>query len=232
MPAPGRTAKDDRRRRLSQNFLQPAWAEQFVESADLHSGDLVLEVGAGSGAVTLALARRGLDVIALEVDPIWTEKLAGVARRFGGSRIHVMRADVLTFPLPTRPFRVIGNLPFGATTAILRRLLQDPQAGMQRADLIVQWDVARKRTAIPPETLLGTTWAPWWEFELGNRIPSTAFRPVPRVEAGHLVVRRRAKPLLPPTMAAAYGNFVRDWWTHPRGAEKRPGTPRMQSWRP
>ncbi|MHB8313295.1 MAG: ribosomal RNA small subunit methyltransferase A [Candidatus Dormibacteria bacterium] len=225
MPARRRTARDERRRSLSQNFVHPDWAERLVESADFQPGQLVLEVGAGSGVMTLALVRCHVDVIALELDPVWARKLAGVVRGGGVSRVCVVRGDVLTFPLPTRPFRVVGNLPFGATTAILRRLLADPSIPLQRADLIVQWEVARKRSAIPPDTLLGTTWAPWWEFELGDRIPSTAFRPVPSVEACHLVIRRRASPLLPPEMGAAHGDFVRTWWTRRRGIEERPGAP-------
>jgi 23S rRNA (adenine-N6)-dimethyltransferase len=188
VPARRRTARDDRRRSLGQNFLHPDWAERLVESADFQSGQLVLEVGAGSGVMTLALARRHVDVIALELDPVWARKLAGVVRGGDVSQVRVVRADVLTFPLPSRPFRVVGNLPFGATTATLRRLLADPRIPLQRADLIVQWEVARKRSAIPADTLLGTTWAPWWEFELGDRIPSTAFKPVPRAEACHLVI--------------------------------------------
>ena len=183
MPARRRTARDDRRRSLGQNFLHPDWAERLVESADFQSGQLVLEVGAGSGVMTLALARRHVEVIALELDPVWAQKLAGVVRGGDVSQVRVVRADVLTFPLPSRPFRVVGNLPFGATTATLRRLLADPRIPLQRADLIVQWEGARKRSAIPADTLLGTTWAPWWEFELGDRIPSTAFKPVPRAEA-------------------------------------------------
>lgn len=222
MAARRRTARDDRRRSLSQNFLHPDWAERLVESADFQSGQLVLEVGAGSGAVTLALARRHVDVIALELDPVWARKLAGVVCGGGVSQVRVVRADVLTFPLPSRPFRVVGNLPFGGTTAILRRLLADPRIPLQRADLIVQWEVARKRSAMPLDTLLGTTWAPWWEFELGERIPSTAFKPVPRAEACHLVIRRRTPPLLPPAMAATYGDFVRTWWTRRRGIQERP----------
>lgn len=223
MPARRRTARDDRRRSLSQNFLHPDWAERVVASADVHSGQLVLEVGAGSGVMTLALARRQVRVVALELDPVWARKLAGVVRGGGFSQVRVVRADVLTFALPSRPFRVIGNLPFAATTAILRRLLAYSRVPMQRADLIVQWEVARKRSSVPPDTLLGTIWAPWWEFELGEKIPSTAFRPVPRTAACHLVIRRRTPPLLPLSVAAAYGAFVRTWWMRPRDAEEQPG---------
>ena len=224
MPARRRTARDDRRRSLSQNFLHPDWAKRLVESADFQSGQLVLEVGAGSGVMTLALVRRHVDVIALELDPVWARKLASVVRGGGVSQVRVVHADVLTFPLPSRPFRVVGNLPFGATTAIIRRLLADPRIPLQRADLILQWEVARKRAAIPPETLLGTTWAPWWEFELGDRIPAAAFKPMPQVDGCHLVVSRRAPSLLPPAIAAAYGEFVRTWWMTGRGTPERPGT--------
>ncbi len=84
--------------------------------------------------------------------------------------------------MPRRPFRVIGSLPFGTTTAILRHLLEDAGSGLQRADLVVQWEVARKRAAIPPTTMLSTAWAPWWSFEVGRRIPAAAFRPVPSVD--------------------------------------------------
>ncbi len=217
MTAPRRTARDDRRRHLSQNFLQQDRAERLVEAAGLRSGELVLEVGAGSGAITSALARRDVDVIALELDPVWARKLAGAVRSGGVSRIRVVQADVLTFTLPTRPFRVVGNLPFGATTAILRRLLDDPRTPLQRADLVVQLEVAKKRAAVPPQTRLGTAWAPWWEFHLGDRIPAAAFKPTPQVDGCHLVVRRRAPPLLPPAIADAYGEFVRAWWTRQHG---------------
>lgn len=224
MPAPRRTARDERRRHLSQNFLQQDRAERLVEAADLRSGELVLEVGAGSGAITSALARRNVDVIALELDPVWARKLAEAIRSGGVSRIRVVQADALTFPLPTRPFRVMGNLPFGATTAILRRLLDDPRTPLQRVDLVVQLEVAKKRAAIPPQTLLGTAWAPWWEFHMGDRIPAAAFKPMPQVDGCHLVVSRRAPSLLPPAIAAAYGEFVRTWWMTGRGTPERPGT--------
>jgi 23S rRNA (adenine-N6)-dimethyltransferase len=80
------------------------------------------------------------------------------------------------------------------------------------ADLIVQWEVARKRALMPPTTLLSTTWAPWWCFEIGERIPAAAFRPVPSVDAALLRVTRRDPPILPPHMAGPYATFVRRQW--------------------
>lgn len=219
MSAQRRTPRDERRRRLGQNFLRPELAERLVAEADFRPGELVVEIGPGPGAITLALASHGVDVIAVERDPVWADRLRHAARRHASGRVQVVEADVLSVPLPGRPFRVIGSLPFGATTHILRHLLDDPAGRLERADVIVQWEVAGKRASAPPSTLLSTAWAPWWEFRQGRRIPAEEFRPVPRVDAGVLVITRRTRPLLPLPMAGAYARFVRAHWPFeaPRG---------------
>jgi len=183
-----------------------------VAEAAFEDGDLVVEIGAGRGALTFALARRGVRVIALERDPVWAEHLRREAARRGADEVSVVCCDALRYRLPRRPFRAIGSIPFGATTALLRHLLDDPGSGLERADLIVQWEVARKRVAMPPTTMLSTSWAPWWTFAAGRRIPAAAFRPVPAVDAAVLRVARRAPPLLPGHLAPAYGAFVRRHW--------------------
>lgn len=213
MSAAKRTARDERRRSLGQNFLQPDLAGQLVAQAAPEPGDLVVEIGAGRGACTFALARHGVDVIALETDPRWAGSLRReVIRRDLHAQVRVVCCDARDYRMPRRPFRAFGSLPFGATTAILRHLLDDPSSGLRRADLVVQLEVARKRSATPPTTLLSTAWAPWWTFEMGRRIPAAAFRPVPSVDAAVLRVTRRVPPLLPPHMATAYASFVQREW--------------------
>jgi 23S rRNA (adenine-N6)-dimethyltransferase len=208
-----RTQRDERRRSLGQNFLRPERADQLVESAAFNAGDLVVEIGAGRGALTYALVRRGVQVVALEKDPHWADSLRReVERRGVDGAVRVVRCDALDYRLPRRPYRVIGSLPFGATTAILRHLLDDPDSFLVRADLIVQWEVARKRAVMPPSTLLSTTWAPWWSFEVVRRIPAAAFRPVPSIDAAVLRVMRRDPSLLPLHMAGPYASFVRRYW--------------------
>jgi 23S rRNA (adenine-N6)-dimethyltransferase len=207
-----RTDRDERRRRLGQNFLLPWRAEQLVRDAELRHGELVIEIGAGKGVLTVPLADAGADVVAVEVDPVWAGRLREIAHRATPGRIQVVEADFLSLRLPTRPFRVVSSLPFGKTTAILHRLLDDPTVCMERADLVVQHEVARKRAAVPPSTLLSTTWAPWWVMRHGPRVPGTHFRPVPRADGGVLVVTRREPPLLPPHLAAPYARFIREHW--------------------
>ncbi len=212
MSAHRRTPRDERRRRLGQNFLRPQFADRLVADADFQPGELVVEIGAGLGAITIALADREIDVVAVEVDPVCAQRLRDRVHGTGRDRVRVVEADFLSLPLPTRPFRVMGSLPFRGTTDILRRLLDNPGLPLKRADVIVQWEVARKRAAVPPSTLLSTVWAPWWEFRLGRSIPAAEFRPVPQVDAGVLVVTRRDHPLLPPAMAASWAGFVRAHW--------------------
>jgi 23S rRNA (adenine-N6)-dimethyltransferase len=208
-----RTRRDERRRSLGQNFLQPDLADELVSGAAFAAGDDVVEIGAGRGALTFALARRGVRIVALEKDPRWADSLRrDVVRRGHDDVVRVLRCDALDYRLPRRPFRVVGSLPFGSTTAILRHLLDDPDSCLVRADLIVQWEVARKRAVMPPSTLLSTTWAPWWTFEIARRIPAAAFRPVPSVDAAVLCVTRRDPPILPPQMAGPYASFVRHQW--------------------
>lgn len=171
-----------------------------------------MEVGAGSGALTLPLVRRGAEVVAVERDPVWAERLRARVTGVAGARVRVVHGDFLALPLPSRPFRVLGSVPFGVTTEIFRRLFDDPRVPLARADLLVQWEVARKRAESPPSTLLSTAWAPWWEFELGERIPAQAFRPVPRVDGGVLKVTRRRPALLPESLAPSYAGFIRARW--------------------
>jgi 23S rRNA (adenine-N6)-dimethyltransferase len=178
-----------------------------VRDAGIGSTDHVWEIGAGSGRLTVPLAECAGHVVAVERDPILAQELR---RRFAGSRtVEVVEGDVLHVPLPSQPFRAFGNIPFAVTTPILRRLLDDPTSPLVRADLLVQFEAARKRATVSPSTLLTLGWAPWWEFALTRRIGRLGFEPAPSVDAGLLVVTRREPALLPATDRDAYVRLVR-----------------------
>jgi 23S rRNA (adenine-N6)-dimethyltransferase len=199
-----------RRNRLGQHFLGSArLAAQLVADAGVASDDRVVELGAGCGALTDALADRAAHVLAVELDP---ELVSILAERYASVRnVTVLCADVRDAPLPANPYRVLANLPFGVTSAVLRRLLDAPATGLQRADLVVQWQVARARARAgngPPTDLVGVRWGPWWEFHRGRRLPATCFRPRPSVDAAVLVVTRRHPPLLPVAVNPRYMAFV------------------------
>jgi len=201
--------RDERRRALNQNFLvDPGVIEALVRSSGVSRGDLVLDIGAGSGLITLALLRRGARVIAMERDAELAARLRAKCDPSARDRLTVVSGDVLTLPLPREHFQVVANIPFGITTGILHRLLDDPAGTLTRADVIVQAEVARKRGTDGRGTLLNACWEPWFELRAGARVPATAFRPRPRVDAAVLIARRRDEPILAPSLRRDYTRFV------------------------
>ncbi|HET6683063.1 MAG TPA: hypothetical protein VFG75_05145 [Gaiella sp.] len=77
-----------------------------------------------------------------------------------------------------------------------------------RADLIVEWGVAVKRAIPWPSTVNGVVWGGTYETSLARRLPRQLFAPVPSVDAGVLVVRRRTTPLVPVELAEEFRRFV------------------------
>ena len=170
--------------------LAPAWADRLVADAGVAPGDLVLDVGAGSGAVTAPLVAAGARVIAVELHP---GRAAALRRRFAGDDVVVVRADAADLRLPRRPFRVVANPPFGQTTAVLSRLLA-PGSRLVRADVVVQRAAARRwASGRAPGAGRG---ARDYDVGLGRRVPRGAFDPQPKVDCTVLQValsRRTAR---------------------------------------
>lgn len=208
MGAQGRRSRSSEPRPSGQHFLQSrSLARELVVQAGISSDDLVVEIGAGTGRITEALALSARRVVAVELDPSFVRVLR---RRFPApSDVEVVEGDILHVPLPRAPFRAFGNVPFGLTTALLRRLLDDPDSALQRVDLIVQYGAARKRGSVWPSTLLSLGWLPWWEFALTRHLSASAFEPVPPVDAALLSVTRRSPPLLTPEQRPQYVSLVR-----------------------
>jgi len=195
---------------LGQNWLVdrrfPADMAEILRRAPPYP---VLELGAGNGALTEALVANGAAVIALELDPLRVDRLR---RRFAG-RAEIVEADMLTFDFGPKPHHVIANVPFSLTTPLLRRLLQ--QNHWDTAVLLLQWEVARKRAGVGGTTMLTASWWPWYEFSLGERVPAAAFTPMPTVDGGILIIRRRAVPLVPSELLKDYQYLVRQAFTGP-----------------
>lgn len=195
-----------RARRLaprSQHFLRSdALAAELVRDAEIAPSDVVLDIGAGRGRLTEQLARVAGRVIAIEVDLSLARSLQG-----RWENVIVVTGDASQVALPSQPFRVVANLPFHRTTDLLQVLLE-PRGHLQRADLIVEWSVAVKRALPWPSTLNSAYWGAYFATSLARRLPRSAFDPVPAVDAGVLVVRRRGSPLVDPGAAPEYRRFV------------------------
>lgn len=191
------------------HLLSARLAHDLVRAAAVGPDDLVVDIGAGTGRLTEWLAQSARHVVAIELD----ERLAaGLRDRW--PNVEVICADAVATPLPRDPFRVVANLPFQRTNDILHRLLDDPALPLQQADLIVEWGVACKRGLPWPSSVHGVVWSATWTFEVARRLPRTCFSPPPSVDAGVMVLKRRAQPLVALPHLGAFHRFVARGFRH------------------
>ena len=195
-------------RALSQNFLADrATAARFARLAvpHPHRSPLLLEVGAGNGALTDALAPRCRELVAYEID---ARLVPTLRTRFSGTpQVRVRGEDFLAARPPRTPFSVVGNVPFSRTADVVDWCLRAP--GLTDATLLTQLEYARKRTGDYGSWTMLTirTW-PRFEWRFLGRVARTRFRPVPRVDAGIVRIERRRTPLLDPPEYDAWRDLV------------------------
>ena len=179
LAAPGRS-----RRAWGWHRLVDAWAATIVADAGIRPGQLVVDLGAGYGALTAHLVAAGAQVLAVELHP----RRAQVLRERFGDAVTVICADLTDLRYPRRPFRVVANPPYALTSSLVRSLLA-PESRLIAADLVLQRAVARR---------YASTQAPGadrrlrhWNVAIGRAVPRRAFRPQPTVDSAVLLVRRR-----------------------------------------
>jgi 16S rRNA (adenine1518-N6/adenine1519-N6)-dimethyltransferase len=195
---------------LGQNFLtDPALRDAVAERADLAPEDEVLEVGAGVGTLTIALARRARRVVAVEVDgrliPALRESLTGL------ENVDVVRTDILRFNVrsafPAGNEIVAGNIPYNLTGALIRKLLDDPPRP-RRLSLVVQKEVAERWTASTGASLSTVAVQVFAEAKLQLTIPAAAFTPSPRVDSALVRLDVRERPAVEVDDLNSFFRFV------------------------
>lgn len=144
----------------------------------------------------------------MEFDGALAEALR--ARFLKDDRVTIVRSDFLRFRLPGFPYKVLGNIPFNRTAAIVRRLVQ-ADSPPQDAWLVVQREAAERFAGRPcsRETLPSLLLKPWWQIEIARRLRRTDFDPPPGVDAVVLWLARRTRPLVGRSQAADYRRFIR-----------------------
>lgn len=158
-----------------------------MRASAVGTGDLVLDLGAGYGALTAPLARTGARVIAIERDPRLAERLR---RRFADvPLVAVVEADLRRIPLPRRPFYVVASPPFALTTVLLRRLLGDRRVRLAGAELILQWEAVRWLTSQRPRDAELRGWLNRYDLRFVRRVAAVSFSPPPGADAAHLEIR-------------------------------------------
>jgi len=202
-------------KRLGQHFLvEPRALDQVVAAAELTGTETVLEVGAGLGSLTQALAGKARRVIAVEVD----QRLLPPLREVLGSldSVELLIADILALDLEStvgsEPYLVVANIPYNITSALIRHFLES-EAAPQRLVLTVQREVAQRVIAGPGQmSLLALGVRVYGTPSLRARIPARAFYPRPQVDSAVLRVDVHDRPgvereLMEPVFQLAKAGF-------------------------
>ena len=165
--------------------LDKRWANLVVADANIQPCDLVLDIGAGSGALTAPLVAAGARIIAVELHHARATQLRN---RFRDCPVTVVQVDARDLRLPKRPFRVVANPPFAVTMAIVRRLLS-PGSRLVSAHLVVPRYVASRWVS---QSAPGRErWARTFTVSVGRVIPRQAFMPRAPRDSVTVVVHRR-----------------------------------------
>ena len=183
-------------RRLGQNFLvDPKLRDLIAEAAAIDANDEVLEVGAGVGTLTVALAPRCRKLIAVELDRNLMPALRDVIAGLGN--VELVQADILRFDVagafPSGGEVVAGNIPYNLTGALIPKLL-DQLPRPRRLSLVVQKEVAERWTATTAASLATVAVQVFALPRIVMTIPASSFTPVPKVDSCLVILEVRDKP--------------------------------------
>ncbi len=204
------------RRELGQNFVaDPNTVRRIAHLARVGPGDPVVEVGAGLGSLTLALAERGADVLAVEVDAGLADALREVVADVPNVRVvhaDAMRLDWEALLGGVGGWVLVANLPYNVATPLIADLL-DQVPAIERMLVLVQREVAERLAARPGTHAYGAVSvkvAFWAEAHIVGDVPASVFVPRPNVESALVELVRHPPPAIEPSplfelVRAAFG---------------------------
>ena len=182
-------------RARGQNFVaDPNTVRRIARLAGVGPGDRVIEIGAGLGSLTLALAETGATVTAVEVDRGLVPVLRSLVEPAG---VTVVEADAMRLDwdalLGDGPWVLVANLPYNVATPLVADLL-DRVPAITRMLVMVQREVAERLAAGPGDDAYGAVSvkvAYWATASVAGLVPASVFVPVPNVESALVRIERR-----------------------------------------
>jgi 16S rRNA (adenine1518-N6/adenine1519-N6)-dimethyltransferase len=180
-------------KRLGQNFLRSQKAvNQMITAADVRGTDLVVEIGAGMGAITRALAGKAREVLAYEIDPNLVMKLREEMHWAKNVTIHEGNVLAKDWELPKENYKVVASLPYYITSPILEKLLTAEKIASVIV-LMVQKEVAQKIASKSPDaSYLSNFVRLFGEPQIVATVAAAAFFPKPQVDSAILQIRTKA----------------------------------------
>lgn len=203
---------------LGQNFLvDPNYQRKIVEGLELEPGDDVIEIGAGTGALTQHIVGKARYFTAVELDDALA---AGLLARYGSrDDFRLIHCDVMQVEFGDHPqSKVVGNIPYNITSPLIFKLLARP-ARPPLLILMVQKEVADRIVAAPGGSDYGALTVGVQSVARADRlfvVPRGAFRPVPKVDSAVV----RIVPVRPPNLTPAEEDDLR-WLTRAAFAWRR-----------
>ena len=228
------------RRSLGQNFVvDPNTVRRIARLAGVGPGDRVVEIGAGLGSLTLALAETGAEVVAVETDsrlaPLLRETVSAFStscepdRALGGARpgsVQIVQADARRMDwnalLSGSGWHVVANLPYNIATSLVLTVLDEVPA-VTRLMVMCQREAAERLAATPGNGVYGAVTvrvAIHADAELAGAVPATVFYPRPEVESALVRITRRA-PSMELDLRAEVGRLVTAAFAHRRQMLRR-----------
>jgi len=184
---------------LGQNFVvDPNTVRRIARLAEVGPGDRVIEIGAGLGSLTLALAETGAAVTAVEVDKRLAPLLRGLVEPAG---VTVVQDDAMTLDwsalLADGPSWVlVANLPYNVATPLIADLL-DSVPSIARMLVMVQKEAGERLAASPGDDAYGAVSvkvAQWAQASVAGRVARSVFFPEPKVDSVLVSITRRDVP--------------------------------------
>ncbi|MEL7208784.1 MAG: 16S rRNA (adenine(1518)-N(6)/adenine(1519)-N(6))-dimethyltransferase RsmA [Actinomycetota bacterium] len=186
-------------RALGQNFVvDPNTVRRIARLASVGPGDHVVEIGAGVGALTLALVETGATVTAIETD---RHLVPALAEMIEGTDVRLVVADARDLDWADglhRPSVLVANLPYNVATPLVLDILDDVPE-IERMLVMVQREAAERLAAQPGAAAFGLPSlkvAQWAEAEIVGSVTPEVFSPRPKVQSSLLELRRRVEPRL------------------------------------
>jgi 16S rRNA (adenine1518-N6/adenine1519-N6)-dimethyltransferase len=188
------------RRDLGQNFVADAnTVRRIARLAEVGPGDHVVEIGAGLGSLTLALAETGAQVVAVEVDrgvvPVLRE-IAAPHPNITVVEADAMRLDWAELLGDEHGWVLVANLPYNVATPLICDLL-DGVPQIARMLVMVQREAAERFCAAPRSEHYGAVSVKvsyWATAKIAGLVPASVFVPRPKVESALADIRRRPAP--------------------------------------